>query len=361
MLGAAVEDFEREFAGFLGGGHAVGMSSGTDAQLALLMALGIGPDDAVITTPYTFFATAGCIHRVGAAIVFVDVEPDTLNMDPAALENFLATCRRDDSGRPLTAGGRVVRLIVPIHLFGLCARMDEIGELARTFGLMILEDAAQAIGAEYAGRNGIQRAGLIAETSYFSFFPTKNLGGAGDGGMSVCKDGELAAKLRVVRNHGMEQRYFHKSVGGNFRLDAIQAAVLHAKLPFLAGWNASRRRNAAIYRNGFDSAGLHGLVTPPPAPDPGLENSHIYHQFVVRAEDRDGLFAYLQQNGIGCAIYYPVPLHLQECFASLGYKAGDFPISEAASRESLALPIFPELREEEIAEVVETIARFYHR
>lgn len=359
ILGAAVEEFEREFSDFLGGGCAVGMSSGTDAQLALLMALGIGPGHAVITTPYTFFATAGCIHRAGAEIVFVDVEPGSLNMDPAALEAYLESCLRDVEGAVRTARGNIVRLLVPIHLFGLCARMDELSDLARRFGLMVLEDAAQAVGTEYRGRDGVQKAGILGETSYFSFFPTKNLGGAGDGGMSVCRDPDLAAKLRVVRNHGMEQRYFHKTVGGNFRLDAIQAAVLQAKLPLLAQWNAGRRRNAALYREGFVAAGLQDFVSPPPAPAADLETSHSYHQFVIRARDRDGLFKHLQGAGIGCAIYYPVPLHLQECFAALGYASGDFPVSEAAAADSLALPIFPELREDEIEAVVAEIRRFY--
>ncbi len=361
ILGAAVEDFEAAFCEAVGCAHAVGMSSGTDAQLALLMAMDVRCGTAVITTPYTFFATAGCIYRAGSEPVFVDVERDSLNMDPAKLEAYLASCKTDAEGKPLTARGNRIVMVIPIHLFGACARMDEIRDIAARHGLSVLEDAAQAIGAEYSGRAGVERAGAMGETAYFSFFPTKNLGGAGDGGMSVCRDADLAHKLRVVRNHGMEQRYFHKSVGGNFRLDAIQAAVLHAKLPHLAGWNADRRRNAALYRELFAARGVLEFVEPPPAPDAQLENSHIYHQYVIRAKDRDGLLRHLTGAGIGCAIYYPVPLHLQECFAYLGGREGDFPVAEAASRESLALPIFPELRSEEIEAVVEAVAGFYRK
>lgn len=359
ILGAAVEGFEKTFETYLGAGHCVGMSSGTDAQLALLMALGIGPADAVITSPFTFFATAGCIHRTGAEPVFVDIEHDSFNLDPAKLEAFLAECPKSADGRPLTRSGRVIRMVVPIHLFGMCAKMDEITAIARRYGLVILEDAAQAVGAEYRGAGGVKKAGVIAETSYFSFFPTKNLGGAGDGGMSVCLDPDLAAKLRVVRNHGMEQRYFHREVGGNFRLDALQAVVLHAKLAHIDTWNAERRRNAALYADGFEANGLREFLTPPLAPDPSLPNSHIYHQYCIRAKHRDGLMKHLQENGIGCAIYYPVPLHLQECFAPLGGRQGDLPVSEQASREVLALPIFSELTEPEIAAVVDAIRRFY--
>jgi dTDP-4-amino-4,6-dideoxygalactose transaminase len=362
ILGPAVEELESAFRELVGGGLAIGMSSGTDAQLAILMALRIGPGDAVLTTPYTFFATAGCIHRTGAEPVFVDVEKETLNLDPDRLLEFLESrCKADADGNLLTPRGNKVRAIIPIHLFGTCCRMDEIQAIADRFKLAVIEDAAQAVGAEYRGASGIQKAGAIAESSYFSFFPTKNLGGAGDGGMSVCRDEELAVRLRLMRNHGMEKRYFHHEVGGNFRLDALQAAVIHAKLPRLAGWNAARRRNAALYRDAFAAKGLGEFLTPPVAPAADLENSHIYHQYVIRAIDRDALMAHLQKAEIGCAIYYPVPLHLQECFAYLGYKAGDMPVSEAASRESLALPIFPELRPEEIEAVAGAIGDFYRK
>ena len=362
ILGAAVEDFESAFREATGCGHAVGMSSGTDAQLAILMALRIGPGDAVLTTPYTFFATAGCIHRTGAEPVFVDVEESTLNLDPEKLREYLeGHCRVGTDGAVRTPRGHRLRAIIPIHLFGTCCRMDEILALANRFGLEVIEDAAQAVGAEYRGRRGVIQAGAIARSAYFSFFPTKNLGGAGDGGMSVCADGEMADRLRLLRNHGMEQRYFHREVGGNFRLDAIQAAVLHAKLAHLADWNAARRRNAAQYREAFAGRGLQEFVRPPAAPEDGLPNSHIYHQHVIRAKNRDGLMAHLQAAGIGCAIYYPVPLHLQECFSYLGGKEGDFPVAEAASRDSLALPIFPELRPEEIEAVADGIRDFYIR
>lgn len=362
ILGPAVEEFELAFRDLVGGGHAVGMSSGTDAQLAILMALRIGAGDAVITTPYTFFATAGCIHRTGAEPVFVDVEKDTLNLDPAKLEEFLATrCKAGPGGGLVTPRGNKVRAIIPVHLFGACCKMDEILEVARRYRLPVIEDAAQAVGAEYRGASGTVRAGAIAEASFFSFFPTKNLGGAGDGGMAVCRDEGLAARLRLMRDHGMQPRYFHREVGGNFRLDALQAAVLQAKLPHLARWNAGRRRNAALYREAFASRGLGEFLSLPVPPSPDLENSHIFHQYVIRARGRDALMAALQSAGIGCAIYYPVPLHLQECFAYLGYKSGDFPVSESASRESLALPIFPELRPEEIEAVAAAIGGVYRK
>jgi len=361
ILGSAVEDFEAAFRDFIGCGHAVGMSSGTDAQLAILMAMRIGPGDAVLTTPYTFFATAGCIHRVGAEPVFVDVEKDSLNLDPDKLLEFLdARCTRRSDGAVLTPRGNRLRAIIPIHLFGTCCRMDAILAIAKRFDLAVIEDAAQAVGAELRGVDGVRKAGAIGDSAYFSFFPTKNLGGAGDGGIAVCSDGEFAARLRLMRNHGMEQRYFHHEVGGNFRLDALQAAVIHAKLPHLPEWNAGRRRNAALYREAFLKRGLGEFVKPPVAPADGLENSHIYHQYVIRARDRDALMARLQADGIGCAVYYPVPLHLQECFSCLGHKPGDFPVAEAASRESLALPVFPELRGEEIEAVSDAIASFYH-
>ncbi|MEI6035018.1 MAG: DegT/DnrJ/EryC1/StrS family aminotransferase [Verrucomicrobiae bacterium] len=360
ILGGAVEDFEEAFRSFIGCGHAVGMSSGTDAQLALLMAMRIGPGDAVITSPYTFFATAGCVHRIGAEPVFVDVEDGTLNLNPEKLLEFLeARCRPGPDGSLLTPRGSRLRAIIPVHLFGTCCRMDAILEIAKRFHLEVIEDAAQAVGAEHRSAGGVLKAGAISDSAYFSFFPTKNLGGAGDGGISVCRDPELAERLRLMRNHGMEQRYFHREVGGNFRLDALQAAVIHAKLPHLTGWNAARRRNAALYREAFSAGGLGEFIKPPPPPDADLENSHIYHQFVIRARNRDALMAHLQAAEIGCAVYYPVPLHLQECFSYLGHKPGDFPVSEAASRDSLALPVFPELRPEEIEAVAAAIKNFY--
>ncbi len=357
VLGAEVEAFESDLIAYLGGGHAVGMSSGTDAHLALMMVMGIGVGDAVISTPYTFFATAGCIHRTGAEILFCDIDPATFMMDPASLRALLSSLEKDADGNLRSPKGNRIRLIVPIHLFGTCSDMDAIGSVAEEFGIEILEDAAQILGAKYPSKSGSKSAGLIAPTSYVSFYPSKNLGAAGDAGVALCLDEEMADKLRRVRNHGMEQRYYHKVVGGNFRIDAIQAAVLRAKLPFLDGWNATRRANAASYREIFDSAGLLDRVILPAEPfaASGLRDHHIYHQYVIRLPKRDAVMAYLSEHKIGCAIYYPVPLHLQECFAYLGHKQGDFPASEQAAKESLALPIFPGLLPDEQQQVVEAI------
>ena len=357
ILGSEVEAFESDLAKYLGGGHAVGMSSGTDAQLALLMAMEIGAGDAVISTPYTFFATAGCIHRTGAEILFCDIDPATFMMDPASLRALLASLKRGPDGFLRSPKGNRIRLIVPIHLFGACCDMDGIGAVAAEYGVEILEDAAQILGAKYPSKSGTKTAGIIAPTSYVSFYPSKNLGAAGDAGVALCLDAEMAEKLKRIRNHGMEQRYYHKVVGGNFRIDAIQAAVLRAKLPFLDGWNATRRANAATYKDAFTSAGLLDRVTLPAEPfaSSGLRDHHIFHQYVIRVANRDAIMARLTEQKIGCAIYYPVPLHLQECFAYLGHNAGDFPVSEQAAKESLALPIFPGLTQDEIAEVVRGI------
>ncbi|MBV9658555.1 MAG: DegT/DnrJ/EryC1/StrS family aminotransferase [Verrucomicrobia bacterium] len=371
ILGPAVADFEAAMGAFIGTPHAVGMSSGTDAQLAILMALGFGPGDAVLTTPYTFFATAGCLSRVGARPVFVDIDPATFNLSPAALRDYLGrvAVRDGQSGQLRTPTGERLRAIIPVHLFGLVCDMDEILALARELDLLVLEDASQAIGAQYAsGADGTppRQAGTFGEAAWFSFFPSKNLGAFGDAGLSVCRDDALDAKLRATRMHGMTEQYFHTFVGGNFRLDALQAAVLHAKLPHLAGWSARRRENAAAYRRAFTDAGLvkRSLITLPAEPwaeQPGVREHHIFHQYVIRvpAAARDPLKAHLSARGVGSAIYYPLPLHLQECFANLGYKAGDFPHAEAAARESLALPIYPELTAAQIAHVAAAIAEFF--
>lgn len=361
ILGPRVEAFESAVASVIGAPHAVGMSSGTDAQLAILMALGIGRGDAVITTPYTFFATAGCIERVGAEVLFVDIDPVTLNIDPARIAECLAErCRRDADGHLLSPRGNRVRAIIPVHLFGLCCDMDAICALAREYNLVVIEDAAQAIGAEYPGQSGAGRAGAIGEFGYFSFFPAKNLGAFGDAGLSTCRDAGDAETLRLMRNHGMEQRYYYRKVGGNFRIDALQAAILHAKLPFLATWNAARARNAERYAAGFEAAGVTDRIKLPARPYRGrVECDHIFHQYVLRVERRDELLKHLAARGIGHAVYYPVSLHQQECFAHLGYQTGDFPESERAAAETIALPIFPELREEEIAEVIDAVASFY--
>jgi dTDP-4-amino-4,6-dideoxygalactose transaminase len=360
ILGAPVTGLEDALRDYTGCGHAIGTSSGTDALLAILMAMGIGRGDAVVTTPYTFFATAGCIHRAGAEPVFVDIDPDTFNMNPARLADCLRKkCRSGPDGRLVTAAGNRVRAIMPVHLFGCVCDMDRIGELAAEFDLPVIEDAAQAIGADYPSKAGrTLRAGAIGEASYFSFFPSKNLGAFGDAGMATCRDGALAAEIRLMRNHGMGTQYHHEKVGGNFRLDALQAAVLLAKLPHLDEWHAARRRNAAAYRSEFTRLGVLDRVTLPAEPyaDSGVVNHHIYHQYVVRVPHRDKVREALGAAGVGCAVYYPIPLHLQECFASLGHAEGDFPESEKASREALALPIYPELTPEQVREVAEALA-----
>jgi len=344
VLGPQVEALESAIAAYTGAGHAIGVSSGTDAQLVLLMALGIGPGDAVITSPYTFFATAGCVERLGARIVFADIDPSTFNLCPNALEAALAKTPN-------------VKAIIPVHLFGCCADMTAIQALAAKHGVPVLEDAAQALGCAHASG----AAGAIAEAGWYSFYPTKNLGAFGDAGLVTCRDAALATKIRQLRNHGMEPRYYHHSVGGNFRLDAIQAAVLNVKLPHLDSWGRGRRSRATDYRTGFAAAGLDHILGLPSEPwaQTGLENHHIYNQFIVRAPRRDALRAFLTHAGIGTEIYYPLPLHLQECFKHLGYKAGDFPEAERAANETLALPIFPELLPEQQSYVVEKIREFY--
>jgi dTDP-4-amino-4,6-dideoxygalactose transaminase len=363
ILGPKVEAFESAVAEYTGANHAVGVSSGTDALLAILMALGIGPGDAVITTPYTFFATAGGIARVGATPVFIDIDPVTYNLSIEALQDYIENrAVRSSTGGLLSHGGQNIRAILPVHLFGVSCQMDEINALAAPHGLPVIEDAAQALGADYPGAAGAaQHCGAIAEFGYYSFFPSKNLGGFGDGGMVVCREEKMAVKLRALRNHGMEQRYYHQMIGGNFRLDALQAAVLHIKLPHLDAWSAARRSNAAFYREEFARTGLDQVLTLPVEPyaTSGLPNHHIYNQFVIRAPRRDDLCRHLEAAQIGHAIYYPVALHRQECFSYLGYEEGAFPESERAARESLALPIFPELTQEQQRYVVETIAAFY--
>jgi dTDP-4-amino-4,6-dideoxygalactose transaminase len=346
VLGPKTEAFESAVAAYCGASHALGMSSGTDAELVVLMALGIGRGDAIVTTPYTFFATAGCIARLGAQPVFADIDPRTFNISPEALAAILARTPR-------------VKAIIPVHLFGQCAAMDEIVALGRKFGVPVLEDAAQALGA----RHPLGAAGCIGDAGWFSFYPTKNLGAFGDAGMTVCRDETLATKIRALRNHGMEQRYHHRWVGGNFRIDAIQAAILNVKLPFLDEWSRGRRKRAQFYRDAMTRVGLAERITLPFETSDGSDvaQRHIYNQFVVRVPHRDALRAHLHANGIGTEVYYPVPLHLQECFRDLGYRPGDFPEAERAARESLALPIFPELTEEQQTHVVEQMAAFFRR
>jgi len=332
--GPEVVALERELAAFIGVRQAVAVSSGTDALLVALMALGIGRGDEVITSTFSFFATAGCISRVGATPKLVDIDPATYNLDPAAVRAAVT---------PRT------RAIIPVHLYGLCADMDPILEIARDANLAVIEDAAQAIGATDKGRH----AGSMGTVGCFSFYPSKNLGAFGDGGLVTSNDDGLADEIRLLRNHGAEPTYFHKRIGGNFRLDALQAAVLRVKLPHLAGWSAGRRANAARYRRLFEAAGLTGRVGLPVAPP---DREHIYNQFVVRVPRRDVVRARLAEYGIGTEIYYPVPFHLQECFAALGHVRGDFPHAEAAADSTLALPIYAELTEPQQAAVVAALA-----
>jgi dTDP-4-amino-4,6-dideoxygalactose transaminase len=340
VLGPKTDAFEKAVAIYSGAKHAIGCSSGTDAQLMLLMALGIGPGDAVLTTPYTFFATASCISRVGARPVFADIDPATYNLCPKAAAEVLKK----------TPG---IKAIVPVHLYGCCADMEAFVALGKEYGIPVLEDAAQALGAQHA----LGGAGAIGEAGWFSFYPTKNLGAFGDAGMVVCQDDALAAKLRAIRNHGMEVRYYHKWIGGNFRIDALQSAVLSVKLPHLDTWSAGRRARAAYYRETL--AGLPLTLPGEPWQATGLPNHHIYNQFIVRTERRDALRAHLTAAGIGSEIYYPLCLHEQECFQDLGYKTGAFPESERAAKETLALPIYPELPLEQQAFVVEKVREFF--
>jgi len=345
ILGPDVGKLEERVAAYCQTTYAIGVSSGTDALLVALMALGIGPGDEVITTPYSFFATAGAVVRLGAKPVLVDIDPVTYNLNPTKIKSVL------------TANSKV---IIPVHLYGQCADMAPIMDVAKQYNLSVIEDAAQAIGSEYGdGR----RACSMGTIGCLSFFPSKNLGCLGDGGMAVTNDPDLAERMRVLRVHGSKPKYYHKQIGGNFRLDTIQAAVLNVKLNHLNGWTKRRQENAGRYEALFKQSGLvqKGSVK---LPEPVYRNSgakhyHIYNQFVLRVEQRDDLMAYLKQKGIGAEIYYPIPFHLQECFLYLGYREGDFPESERAAKETVAIPIYPELTVEQQAEVVEAITAFY--
>ena len=361
ILGPKVEAFEAAIADYCGVKHAIGVSSGTDALLAILMAMEIGSGDAVVTTAFTFFATGGCVARVGATPVFVDIDPVTYNVSPVALESFLSQCKRQADGRLVDAAGRTVRAIMPVHLFGLCCEMDAIVEIAERAGVPVIEDTAQAIGAEYPARGGAAQAGTMGLVGSFSFYPSKNLGAAGDAGLIVSNDDALAHRIRICRQHGMEPRYFHHFVGGNFRLDEIQAAVLKVKLPHLNGWSAARRRVADVYREEFTRRSLirHLRLPAEPFRERGLTNHHIYHQFVIGTAERDELREHLTRKQIGTAIYYPLGLHQQQCFAYLGYREGDLPETERATRETLALPIYPELSREAQLYVVDAIEEFF--
>lgn len=349
ILGPEVAALEQEVAAYCQCAHAIGSSSGTDALLVSLMAIGLKPGDEVITTPYTFFATAGSVARLGARPVFVDIEPSTFNIDPNGIEAAIT---------------ERTRAILPVHLFGQMADMAPILDIARRRDLVVIEDAAQAIGAEYHGH----RAGSLGDLGCFSFFPSKNLGAFGDGGMVTANDADLADRVQLLSNHGYRPKYYNKVVGGNFRLDALQAAILRVKLAHLDDWTASRQRNAAKYRGNIASAGAvfageatelegdGGILLPV---DAGF-GRHIYNQFVIRVSSfrRDGLLQRLKSVGIGTEVYYPVPLHQQECFTGLGYTAGAFPHSELAARQSLALPIYAELSEDQLALVVKTVVEY---
>ncbi|OQY11902.1 MAG: transcriptional regulator [Desulfobacteraceae bacterium 4572_187] len=346
ILGPRVEALEKDIAGYCFSKHALGVSSGTDALLISLMAADMDAQQTVITTPYTFFATAGSIFRTGARPIFVDIDPDTYNMSPESLERVIAAMTDNELAS--------LKAVIPVHLYGQCADMDPILKIAKEYNLFVIEDAAQAIGSEYQGR----RAGSMGDFGCFSFFPTKNLGAFGDGGMVITGSDDLYDKLSVLRVHGSHPKYYHKLDGGNFRLDAFQAAVISVKLKHLDKWTQSRQENARKYRELFATAGIDDVIKLPVE----KEERHIYNQFVICVKDkRDELRLFLNDAGVGTEIYYPIPMHLQECFLALDYKKGDFPVAEYAALHTLALPIYPELSDDQIAYVVEKIKDFYDR
>ena len=346
ILGEEVASLEREISAALGGSETVGVASGTDALLLALMALEISEGDEVITTPYSFFATASAIHRAGARPVFVDIDPGTLLLSPALVARAVT---------PRT------RAILPVHLFGQMADMDPLMELALSKRLAVIEDAAQAFGATAKVGGVLSQAGTVGTFGCFSFFPSKNLGGAGDGGLVSAGDQGLADRVRSLRRHGEESAYVHAHVGINSRLDAVQAAILRVKLPHLQEWNAAREVNAVRYARLFEENGLLGPDGPITLLQTRPGARHIYHQYVIRARRRDDLRTALRSSGIGCAVYYPIPLHLQRCFAFLRHHPGDFPVAEKAASSTLALPVYPELTEGQQSEVVRAIRDFYHR
>ena len=347
ILGPKVEELERKIAAYTQVKYAVGVSSGTDALLICLMSAGIGPGDLVVTSPYTFFSTAGSIARLGATPVFVDIDHLAYNIDPEKLEKRISTFNAKERSR--------FKAILPVHLFGQCADMDNILAVARSLGVVVIEDAAQAIGAEYISSDGsVKRAGSMGDYGCFSFFPSKNLGSFGDGGMVTTNNEEAFQRLKIMRVHGAHPKYYHKVMGGNFRFDALQAAIVLTKFNYLDQWTEKRRENARLYRELFALKDIEGIELP-------FENKgrHIYNQFVIKvSQGRDELKRYLTDQGIGCEIYYPVPLHIQECFRYLGYHPEDCPVSIEAAAKTIALPIYPELRYEQIAYIVERISSF---
>ncbi len=346
ILGPKVEELEHSIAAYSGAKYAVGVSSGSDALLVSLMAIDVKPGDEVITSPFTFFSTAGVISRLNAIPVFVDIDPITYNIDPQKIEPAITD---------------KTKAIIPVHLFGQCADMDPIIEIAKSHNICVIEDAAQSIGAEYKG----EKAGSIGNIGIFSFFPSKNLGGYGDGGMVVTNDQILYEKIKTLRVHGSKPKYYHKIVGGNFRLDALQAAILNVKLKHLDIWSQKRRENAGYYDKRFQEIGLKEksrIKTPEPVYKmSGDKNYHIYNQYTIHSKKRDELQAFLKENGIGTEIYYPLPLHLQECFKDLGYKKGDLPASEEASSSVLSIPVYPELTPAQKDYIVQKISEFYNK
>lgn len=353
ILGPNVVALEKEVAEYSGVDHGIGVSSGTDALLLALMALDVGHGDEVITTPYTFFATGGTIARVGARPIYCDIDPVSYNISVDSVRSFIETqCEFKQGKLTNKQTGGHIKVLMPVHLYGQLADMNPLMDLAREFNLRVIEDGAQAIGSAYPDG---KRAGSFGDIGCFSFFPSKNLGAFGDAGMCVTNDEELAEHMRVLRVHGGKPKYYHSFIGGNFRIDALQAAVIRVKLKHLDDWTAGRQRNAEFYNKAFAAAGLTDQVNTPTALD-GYR--HIYNQYVVRVSKRDELRAFLAENNIGTEIYYPVPLHMQECFAYLGYAPEDCPESKSAAAETLALPIYPELSEEQLQYVVDAVKAF---
>lgn len=358
ILGSEVELLEKEVSGYCGTKYAVGVSSGSDALLASLMALGVSDGQEVITTPFTFFSTAGTITRLGAKPVFCDIDRESFNISPQKLAEVLEE-------RIVRQGDSKVKGLIPVHLFGQCAEMGPIMELAEKYNLFVIEDAAQAIGSEYPMPEGIKKACTIGDLNILSFFPSKNLSCFGDGGMILTDKEKLAENLKMLRMHGSKDKYYYEMVGGNFRLDALQAGVLRVKLRHLDGWLEARKEKASYYDKRFEESGLveEGWILPPKAlyKNKGLKNYHTYHQYVIRAKKRDKLQKFLKEEGIPTAIYYPLPLHQQKCFAYLGYKEGDFPETEKACKEVLAVPVYPELTTQHQDFIVSSISRFYKK